>query len=605
MKRILLFALLSCFYGFVQAQPGTLDPTFADGGKLIDTAQLNNQENAPIAIQKDGKILMGGTGSYGNLRTFRITRLMPDGSLDPSFGQEGNAYAVFTQSAGAVFGAYLSALTLQSDGKIIAAGGGPSIHIARFNTDGSLDSSFGTKGTVVTKVVADVTEYVYAILVQPDDKIVLGGMEEIVDVDGENGTGFFAIYRTLPNGAPDESFGERGKMVSEKGLSISSLALQEDGKIIAGGDRGLGLNSGFYIGRYLPDGTLDRTFGSEGSVETFFENQYCQLNGIALQPDGKLLATGQTLYKRYSDFLLARYDTNGALDRTFNDSGKVVTTFPKAGAEGISVVVQEDGKIIVAGNNIDDFPGGFSDFALACYNPDGSLNRMFGNEGIVTTDMGSDFDVVYAAALQPDGKLVVSGFQDGPSIRILARYNTTQSVLPLTFNKFTATQNEKGVVLNWQTAQETNTNYFSVQRSLSNSPYTEIGKVKSVGYSTEPHNYTYIDNNPAQGANLYQLKQVDKNGSAFYSKAAFVNYSSGNVLRLYPNPARSIVTVEGLKASESTTISLLDMNGKVVKQQVSAGSTKYTISIAPLASGTYYLKATAGNNTTTIKFVKE
>ena len=163
----------------------------------------------------------------------------------------------------------------------------------------------------------------------------------------------------------------------------------------------------FALARYNPNGTLDGTFGTGGKVTTDFNGDDDEAHALVLQPDGKLVAAGQAESGyRGRDFALARYNPNGSLDATFGTGGKVTTDFAGNDDAAFGAVLQSDGKIVAAGGAKTSRS---QDFALARYNANGSLDATFGTGGKVTTDFAGNDDAAFALALQQDGKLVAAG----------------------------------------------------------------------------------------------------------------------------------------------------------------------------------------------------
>ena len=390
-----------------QAAPGDLDPTFGVGGKV--TTDFGGGELAfAVAVQPDGKIVTAG-GSDCCVGAFRLARHNPDGTLDIAFGNGGKVTTTFRGSDSA------SALALQPDGKIVVAGSTGGIFafaLARYLPDGSLDATFGSGGKVTTNF-----GLAFALAIQPDGKIVVAG-----------GTDNFLLARYNPDGSLDPTFGAGGKVITDFGGDDSAFALafQADGKIVVAGKSEVftGIVGGdFALARYNSDGSLDATFGNGGKVTTDFINH--SVDGafaVALQPDGKIVVGGATTpipIVAPPAFALGRYLPNGSLDATFGNSGKVITSFggPLCNSktclsDGVrSLVLQPGGKIVAAGRfftgltGLGNFTG---NFALASYHPDGSVDTTFGDGGKVTTDFGG-YDGAHALALQPDGKLVVAG----------------------------------------------------------------------------------------------------------------------------------------------------------------------------------------------------
>jgi uncharacterized delta-60 repeat protein len=428
----------------VGAAPGDLDPTFGTGGKM--TTNLNgapgNQNDRVFAlvIQSDGKMLVGGRHlTLGQFDLdFALVRYNADGTLDGSFGNGGKVTTDFNGRTNDE----ASALVVQPDGKIVAAGYcGPgnsscsepgtqqnrTFALARYNVDGSLDTSFGNGGKVTTSFrvgqIGSLLAQAYALTLQPDGKIVAAGEA------GGFPNSSFAVIRYNPDGTLDGGFGTEGKVTTRLGTGrlgdrANAVAVQPDGKIIAAGFADFSVPSGpsiskFALARYNPDGTVDSSFGVGGKV----------IGGdglgkaLALQPDGKILLTGVS----GSDFAMERYNSDGRLDSTFGIAGRVTTDFkcpPCGSEEAFAIALQPNGKILVAGYSdvVSD-----RDFALVRYNPDGSLDATFGSGGKVTTDFGAE-EIASAVAVLADGNIVAAGSRcvpnclSGTSVFALARY---------------------------------------------------------------------------------------------------------------------------------------------------------------------------------------
>ena len=307
------------------------------------------------------------------------------GSLDPSFGRAG----VVTQTYG-----FIGAIAVEPDGKIITAGDNPastSSLVAQYLPDGSLDSSFGNVGYAENKPPppAEFAEAA-AVAVQPDGKIVVAGTS--TPPPNGNVGAEFTLLRYNANGSLDTSFGTGGivtTVVPEPGHKdwdavASALAVRPDGKILVAGSAswtdGANLASSFALVRYTTDGSLDSTFGKDGIAQTAFSKTNVQLAGIAVQPDGKIVASGSGYGSGqgndFTTIALARYKTNGSLDSTFGTAGKV-TTAHALDYEGGSPAIQ-DGKIVVAGSDGADIP------MLARYGANGHLDTTFGDHGFAT-----------------------------------------------------------------------------------------------------------------------------------------------------------------------------------------------------------------------------
>ncbi len=241
-----------------------------------------------------------------------------------------------------------------------------------------------------------------AMALQRDGKIVTAG-DAVV-----RGVVRFALARYRTDGTLDPSFGGNGKVTTRIGPSVdvaTSVAIQRDGRIVAAGASSTGTGYDFALARYDSTGRLDPTFGVKGRVTTDFGHGEDVAFDLAILPDGRVVVCGLAATTGNDAFALARYRPDGTLDPTFGRHGKKITTFPD-NAEATGLAIQSDGKIVVAGSNGDQEY--YSQFALARYRPNGALDLTFGQGGRVLTDLGG-FGVASDLALQPDGKLVVAG----------------------------------------------------------------------------------------------------------------------------------------------------------------------------------------------------
>jgi uncharacterized delta-60 repeat protein len=414
---------------FMSAQTtgGTLDTNFGTGGKVTSDLGGTGSAARAVAVQPDGKIVAAGVVAINGVAAFGLARYNPDGTLDPSFGTGGTVTTAFdfVGSIDRVF-----SVVLQPDGKIVVAGSTvvnlfANFALARFNANGTLDASFGTGGIVTTGF--GVSAEAFSVAVQADGKIVAAGYANL------DGAFDFAVVRYNSNGTLDASFGTGGKVTTAFALSQGfsqaqafSVAVQPDGRIIAAGNAFVGGAFDFALARFNSNGTLDTGFGTGGQVMTDFAGANDQADSVAVQPDGKIVVAGQAgpYINRGLDFALARYNSNGTLDTSFGTSGKVTTDFAGSSdmpSEQSAVVLQGDGKIVMVGQTL---VGGFNDFALARYNINGTLDTSFGTSGRVTTDFAGANDVPFSVALQPDGNIVVVGGAtiNGRADFALARY---------------------------------------------------------------------------------------------------------------------------------------------------------------------------------------
>ena len=325
---------------------GSVDTGFGAGGKVTTDllgGTADEEVADAIAIQSDGKIIVVGyTGifgrparSTGNRFDFALVRYNADGSLDSSFGSGGKV------TAGVVGRAF--AVALQRDGKIVVAGDAPltqDFALARYNTDGSLDSSFGIGGQLTTDI-AGTANVALNVVLQPNGAIVASGA----------GLDHTDVVRYNANGSPDNSFGVGGKLVLAGTLVGQGLVLQGDGKLVLVGgatEVTAPATARFVVMRLDADGSPDTSFGNAGKVDKAF-NESARASAVALQRDGKIVAVGARVLSANANFIAARYNTDGSLDVGFGVGGVLSFDFFFLDDIGESVVVQPDGKIVVGG----------------------------------------------------------------------------------------------------------------------------------------------------------------------------------------------------------------------------------------------------------------
>ncbi len=418
---------------------GALDPTFGTGGLVVTDLGSTFEHAYDVVIQSDGKIVTAGdTVRSGTGQDFALVRYNSNGTLDTSFGTNGRAVTDFKG-----YGDVALAVARQADGKFVAAGyarvsgvGYPDFALARYNSNGTLDTSFGSKGKVITAISQD-TDIIEAMAIQADGKIVVVGWTQKT---GTAGTGNFVVARYNANGSLDTAFGTGGKVVTDFAGSqdhAEGVAIQADGKIVVVGKAAVNNQNNFGIVRYNANGSLDLSFGNQGKVTTSIGDG--DLRGwaydVAIQADGRIVVAGDYTYfpPGVTSYVLrgmavTRYESQGALDQGFGTNG-VVTIAPSGkDLSGQSLAIQANGKIVVAG-----WYYGYPDFAVARLNGlDGSLDTTFGTSGLVTTDFGPTFgvtnstDIANAVAIQADGKIVAAGSFANPSTNnvdiALARY---------------------------------------------------------------------------------------------------------------------------------------------------------------------------------------
>lgn len=437
--KVLVVGDANCHFALTRYHAdGSLDTSFGTNG--VASSHKGTAVLFTVTLQPDGKIVVAGTADYALV----LLRYQPAGALDSSFGTHG---VVTTRiSTHEKYADLASALAVQTDGRIVVAGAawmvsGYGFFLARYNSDGSPDTSFGTAGTVISTIGTGTS----AVAVQPDGNIIV--------IVGSSGFGTTAsLVRFRPDGSADTSFGSGGTITTELHDVRASL-LQAEGKIVVPGFKTLEVTKkavklALVLVRYHPDGSVDTSFGANGTVTIDTWNGTVYPFSFALQADGKIVGGGLIPYAEDLTelFVLTRHNPEGSIDTSFGSGGKItiptkslasargnkfITLMPRYFCSGFCwVAVQDDGKIVALGSPDSSAVG------LLRYNSDGSLDPTFGDGGKVTTEVGSRWDMAGALAFQNDGKIVVAGTcANARHTNVsLLRYNPDGSLDP-TFDK--------------------------------------------------------------------------------------------------------------------------------------------------------------------------
>ena len=393
---------------------GSLDTTFGTNGKKTisfdlggvdaeNTLSLNQDVATCVAIQADGKIVIGGyaqrngTGNFD----FAVVRLNTDGALDTTFSSDGKAVIAFDYGGGGDDRA--TGIAIQSDGKIVLVGytqkaalGDNDIALARLRTDGSLDTSFTGDGRKFIGFNADGTadDRGAAVAIQSNGAIVVVGYAQASGTGNDD----FAIARVTSNGTLDRSFSSDGKKTIAFNLGgtgndrATSVALQSDGKIVVAGSASSTQGDGdFAVARIKSNGSMDKTFSGDGRKTIAFNlgaSLEDQATGVAIQADGSIVLGGLAQVSATGDFDFAatRLNSVGELDTSFSTDGKKTIPFNMGGSDNDvanGIVLQPDGKIVLFGHSLRSDPAN-TDFAVARLDTEGQLDTSFGTGGLKT-----------------------------------------------------------------------------------------------------------------------------------------------------------------------------------------------------------------------------
>lgn len=435
---------------------GALDPNFGNGG-WVTTIAGPSVYAVDVAIQSDNKIAVIASGGGA----FYPLRYNPDGSLDPEFGGAG----IGTTVSGAA-----EAIAIQDDGKLVAAGTSKlsdknAFCAIRYNTDGSLDSSFSDDGIQKT-IFYGFGEWAFGLGIQADQKIVLAGTA------GTNSYIATALLRYTTGGTLDTSFSGDGKVVDLVLSNDSDLAyaleIQNDGKIVVAGYAGSEPLGNFTVLRHNTNGSLDTSFSGDGIVMTQITTGVDRAKALAIQSDGKIVVVGYGNTR----MVLVRYNANGSPDTSFSTDGIIVGDYGTLN----SVAIQNDGKIVAAGHQN---TGSGYNIVIMRFNSNGTLDPDFGTNGVVITDLGGD-ERAYGLALQQNGDFVVVGAHN--NVPLILRYLSTalppDPPKPATPTDLIVDEvSLNSVTLKWNDNSPDETEFF-IERSLDGlNNWIELGQV--------------------------------------------------------------------------------------------------------------------------------
>lgn len=492
--------------------------------------------------------------------------------------------------------------------------------LASYAQSGLLDTSFGNDG-IVTTVITGSYNLAHTSVVQADGKILVAGEA------GEPSPMKVAIARYNTDGTLDTSFGSSGTLLIQVGPARSyarNIALQADGKIVIGAYTYDDVAADFAVIRLLADGTLDNSFGNNG-ITIADAGSHDIVDAMTLLNDGKILLAGNN----YTDFLAARFNTDGSLDTTFGTNGWTATGFDLSDSQVKDVALQNDGKILLSGFAYNNSTGKYS-MATARLNADGTLDTTFGASGKVTVNSGNNDDFAVAIAVQTDGKIVMGGYtyvgenplrydlvavrlntdgtfddnyaNNGVAIaRVLDGQNYAEQMVIQPDDKIilagyaAVTDNYNLAMLRFDTAGNVDTT-FGIDGKVS----TDINARPDFGkaITLQP------DNKIILAGYSYAPSGVGEIVVARYDNIILgINDYQDLEFRLYPNPAVEQITIELREDSSNYQVEIIDILGrKVFDSEIQKVG---VINISALVSGAYLVKINSANKANVVRFIKK
>jgi uncharacterized delta-60 repeat protein len=303
-----------------------------------------------------GKTLVAQKGKGGTvtfISKLALARYNANGTLDTTFGTNGKVITA---------GLVASAMAVDGSGRIVVADSG---HLARYTPNGALDTSFGTGGVIITNISSNIGSVVGVVL-QPDGKIVLAGSPR----DPATSTYQFMTARFNANGTADPTFGSSGVVTTHLGSSdvIGGVTIQGDGKIVVSGAEGQSTSPfALYLLRYNADGSLDANFRTGGTVAVPSpDGQVIHPEGVAVQADGKIIAGGffQDAARQHMNLAALRVNPDGSVDTGYGNGGWATGQFGNNGAEDRAMALEPDGRLLLAGYAQPNYPNGGTEVAL-------------------------------------------------------------------------------------------------------------------------------------------------------------------------------------------------------------------------------------------------
>ena len=400
----------------------SIDAQYTISKKTITDIGIVNNGVIAMTLDSSNKIVTVGSVQEGNVYKLCFTRHKPNGSIDSSFGKYGaDTFTVQNIIPSTYQGANLRCISIQPDGKIVAAGTAwytagtnflSNTLVMRLNKNGTLDTTFGDKGTVRTNINSSTglsIDEANGIAVQPDGRIIIAG--STYDYVQHR----FLVVRYNTDGSVDNSFGSGGaNTFSISGYDDEAFAIKvlDNGKIVIAGESYLHITDYSYtvaLMRLKQNGYADTDFGKQGMVTTIVSHGAAVANALAVLPNNKIVIAGTTqdAVAAQKDLLCIKYTANGTVDSGFGNNGKVIIDIQGRDDVANSILVQDDNKILLGGyaTNADSI----TEFMCVRLSAAGNKDQHFGKDGVATTGLYQQGDEGQGMAFSGSGKIIMAG----------------------------------------------------------------------------------------------------------------------------------------------------------------------------------------------------
>jgi uncharacterized delta-60 repeat protein len=579
------FATIKLFFLIISigfAQSGVLDPSFADGGIMTWDASGNHENCHGIAVQPDGKILLGFTytSSIDNNLDMAVGRINEDGSIDSTFATNGIYHLDNPTGSDFVFH-----LELMEDGSMIAVGGYASEEydqdfvLLKLKSDGSPDISFGENGLAIHKVDTK-EDYARDIEFNELGQIIVSG----ISYSSTEWEIRHALCRFSEDGQIDSTFGTNGALTWNYGETYNethSLEIGDDGSIFTSGKSAPFGNDRLAIYKILPDGSgLDSTFATNGELLAPFGSI---AYGMIIHSNGNLLVTGPNYGVNGADLIVLAYNQDGTPNENFGQEGTfLIDAWPND--FGLNLIEQSDGKIIACGESGGSIfappPRGFFSVRM---DENGILDTSWGGDGYVRTETGW---MAWASdiAIQPDGKVLLTGVSTDANNDIqVIRYG----------NFIDADQDGYGV------DTDCNDAVFAINPGAEETPYNGIDDdcnsetpdddIDGDGFVLEED---CDDNNADINPDAIEIpgNDVDENCDGF---VVGVNETElAQRFKVYPNPTNDIVYIDlNTGTPVIDFIEIIDYTGKRIQEiKVNQITNQLSVNLTELSQGLWLIK---------------